>query len=147
MQSFLNCILRSPDVYAEVNDELSRAEASGHPPESMSLSEAQHHLPYFQACLNESMRISPALGSSIARKVPPGGCTLGGEFIPGGTRLALNPHVLHRDKTAFGEDVDVFRPKRWLEATPEKIKEMERNMYQVSRRQHETFSSRPRWQG
>jgi cytochrome P450 len=32
-----------------------------------------------------------------------------------GTIVGVNPWVMHRDQEVFGEDVETFRPERWLE--------------------------------
>lgn len=31
------------------------------------------------------------------------------------TTIGVNPWVVHRDTHVFGEDVEQFRPERWLE--------------------------------
>ena len=28
--------------------------------------------------------------------------------------MGVNPWVVHRDRSVFGEDVEIFRPERWL---------------------------------
>jgi cytochrome P450 len=53
-----------------------------------------------------------------------------GEFIPGGTIVGCHPWVIHRRPEVFGADVDVFRPERWIEASPTKLKEMRGTMFQ-----------------
>jgi cytochrome P450 len=55
---------------------------------------------------------------------------LPGQHYPGGTQVAVNGWVLHRNKTGFGEDAEIYRPERWLHPDS---KEMHRHMYQVSR--------------
>lgn len=76
------------------------------------------------------MRVRPAVGLNITRVVPPEGAELDGEFFPGGTTVACNGWVLHRDKETFGEDADEFRPERWL-GDEERARRMERYMFQV----------------
>jgi cytochrome P450 len=53
-----------------------------------------------------------------------------GEHIPGGTIVGCNAWVVHRRPEIFGEDVDIFRPERWLEASPAQLKEMKATMFQ-----------------
>ncbi|KAI1340755.1 cytochrome P450 [Xylariaceae sp. FL0016] len=130
MQSFFWHILTAPRVYAQIKAEIDAAVAAGKlaPAGNIEWSEAQN-LPYFQACLKEAMRMRPAVGLNITRYVPPEGVELEGEFYPGGTRLALNGWVLHRDRATFGLDADFYRPERWLE-DEENARVMERYMFQ-----------------
>lgn len=78
------------------------------------------------------MRVRPAVGLNITRLVPPEGAELDGHFFPGGTSIAANGWVLHRDKATFGMDADEWRPERWLEKGEEEGRRMERYMFQVS---------------
>lgn len=50
------------------------------------------------------------------KEVPPEGDTLHGKFIPGGTRIGHNNWGILRQESIFGQDADLFRPERWLEA-------------------------------
>jgi cytochrome P450 len=127
MQSFFYRVLNDERVYEKLTSEIREAELSP----MVSYQEAQN-LPFFQACLKEAMRVRPAVGLNITRHVPKGGAEIDGTFFPGGTRVALNGWVLHLDKGTFGEDSDVYRPERWVEAGEGKAREMERGMYQVS---------------
>ncbi|KAI2778208.1 cytochrome P450 [Daldinia loculata] len=130
MQSFFWHVLSAPKVLARLVEEIDTAARDGtiSAQGNIQWTEAQN-LPYFQACLKEAMRMRPAVGVNIARYVPPEGIEIEGRHIPGGTRLALNGWVLHRDKATFGQDADYFRPERWLE-DPENAKVMERYMFQ-----------------
>lgn len=127
MQSFCWYVLSNRRVYDKLVAEILSADLS----EMVQYSEAQN-LPYFQACLKEAMRIAPAVGLNITRKVPPGGAEIDGVKLPAGTAVAVNGWVLHRDRGIFGEDAEVYRPERWLEGDKEKIKMMDRCMFQVS---------------
>lgn len=132
MQSLFWHVLSSPNIHSTLTAEILKALDAGALPltGNVSWKEAQG-LPYFQACLKEAMRIRPAVGLNITRVVPPEGAELDGHFFPGGTQVAVNGWVLHRDKRIFGEDADEFRPERWLE-DDESAKRMERYMFQVS---------------
>ena len=72
-------------------------------------------LPYLQACIREGLRVNVPLSPGFAKIVPRGGDMLGGEYVPGGTRIYHNTRGVLRNKDVFGEDVDVYRPERWLD--------------------------------
>ena len=132
MQSFFWHVLSDPRVHKLLAAEIRGAVAAGAVPAEGNLTWAQSQsLPYLQACLKEAMRVRPAVGLNITRVVPPEGVELAGEFFAGGTTVAVNGWVLHRDRETFGEDCEVFRPERWLEGE-EKARIMERYMFQVS---------------
>lgn len=85
-----------------------------------------YNMKYFQACLKEAMRLHPALGQILPRVVPQGGIHLCGTFLPQGTEVGCNAWTVHRDKSVFGEDADIFRPERWLDPDEEKVRNMDR---------------------
>lgn len=78
----------------------------------------------------EALRCHPAVGMSLPRVTPAGGIEIDNRFIPEGVRnngisgetvltfvqtiIGVNPWVVHRDTQVFGEDVEAFRPDRWL---------------------------------
>lgn len=127
MQSFFSNILNNKHVYSKLVSEILAADLS----EMIAYNESQN-LPYLQACLKETMRMRPAVGLNIERLVPHGGAEIDGCKLPGGTHVSVNCWVLHRDRQVFGEDADVFRPERWLDADKDKLKTMDRCMFQVS---------------
>jgi cytochrome P450 len=132
MQSFCHHVLRDPTIHARLKAELDHATSSGHLSDFPQWNETQA-LPYFQACLNEAMRLRPAVGLNITRLVPPQGAEIAGRRLPGGTRVAVNAWVLHRDEGIFGAQPKVYRPERWLEGD---AKGMERYMFQFGGGSH-----------
>jgi len=72
------------------------------------------------------MQIGPTISTLAPKVVPPGGDTLGGQCVPGGTEIAANPFAILRNKKYFGDDSKLFRPERWMEATAEDRVRMER---------------------
>lgn len=128
MQSFCHEVLRSPRIYARLKAEIDTATLSEFP----QWNEVQA-LPYFQACLKEAMRLRPAVGLNITRLVPPEGADIDGKRFPGGTRVAVNGWVLHRDSEIFGADTHLYRPERWLEGD---ARNMEKYMFQFGGGSH-----------
>lgn len=147
MTSFVWHVLNNPKVHAKLVQEILNVDTKGDLSEVVAWDEAQNKLPYFQACLKEAMRINPAVGLPLYRKVPATGADIDGEFVAGGTEIALNGWVLHRDQTIFGKDAESFRPERWLasekdEKNQDRVKKMERYMFQVSSNQSGAHSWR-----
>ncbi|KAI0114132.1 benzoate 4-monooxygenase cytochrome P450 [Nemania sp. FL0031] len=86
-------------------------------------------LPYLDAVIHESLRIHGNLGLVNERVTPREGAIIDGYRIPGGTIVGINPWVIHRNTAIFGEDVETFRPERWLDGPEEGIMEMRRNLF------------------
>ncbi|KEF51618.1 uncharacterized protein A1O9_12253 [Exophiala aquamarina CBS 119918] len=72
-------------------------------------------MPYLQAVIYEALRLYPAIGMALPRIVPPDGLSVGEKFIPGGAVVSTSAWALHRNQEIFGDDVENFRPERWLE--------------------------------
>ena len=51
---------------------------------------------------------------SLPRVVPEGGSEVAGRHLAAGTVIGANPWVIHRNKDVYGDDVEAFRPERWL---------------------------------
>jgi len=94
-------------------------------------------LPYLDASIKEAFRLHPAAGLPLERIVPPAGAEIAGHHIPGGTIVGCSAWVIHRRPEIFGEDVNEYRPERWLldekkdeESEKARIKEMNGCMFQ-----------------
>ncbi len=120
-------LVQHPHVHSKLLAELDAAVADGtiesRPDKTVSWLEAQK-LPYLDACIQESFRLHPAPGLILERVVPPQGMEILDIFIPGGIIVGCNPWVVHRRSEIYGFDVDAFRPERWIDAEPDKLKEM-----------------------
>ncbi|KAK7461492.1 hypothetical protein VKT23_008666 [Stygiomarasmius scandens] len=84
------------------------------------------HLPYFLACINEGLRLFSTVPIGLPRTVPEGGLTFMGHFFPEGTILSVPSYTIHRDPAVWGEDPEVYRPERWLEADKDKLALMQK---------------------
>ncbi|EGO59223.1 hypothetical protein NEUTE1DRAFT_121081 [Neurospora tetrasperma FGSC 2508] len=106
-------MLKNRSVYNRVSEEIQAAGFDRSKPVPYS---GARQLPYLEACVREALRIHPAAAMLLERYVPAGGITLpDGSFVPAGTAVGLNPWVVSRNKSIFGEDSDTFRPERWLQ--------------------------------
>ena len=72
------------------------------------------------------MRLHPSIGFPLERVVPAGGAELCGQNLPEGTIVGVLPPLINRNREVFGGDSEAFRPERWSEASPDRLKLMER---------------------
>ena len=124
-------ILTNPSVYTKLMHELESNKHNISSPVIKS-SEARQ-LPYLQSCIKEGLRMWPPLAGLLSKTSPPGGETVNGVFIPGGVEVAFNARATQRRKEIFGDDANIFRPERWLDAAMltdggEKLSKMERTL-------------------
>jgi cytochrome P450 len=121
-------LLKNPYALQKLRDELKAANV----PLVPSFAQTKD-LRYLDAVVKEAMRLMPIINLPLERLVPPGGITISGVFFPEGSTVGVLPSVIHRHKGVFGEDVEAFRPERWTEASPEKLKAMEASFMGFSR--------------
>lgn len=124
-------VMTNPRVHAKLQAEIDEAVRDGRAPASgfrfISASEAKQ-LRYLQAVIRESLRVNPPVANIFARDVPPGGDTIkvgdSVAFVPGGVCIGYSAYAMHHSKEIYGEDADAFRPERWFESDPDKLKSM-----------------------
>ena len=68
---------------------------------------------YLLACIDESMRLSPPVGSLLPREVLPGGLKIDDEWFPPGVDVGVPHYTLHHNESYFADPFD-FKPERWL---------------------------------
>src|SRR5262245_1512803 len=110
--------ITTPRVLTKLLAEISKATLSS----PVSDAEART-LPYVQAVIKEGLRIWPPATGLMDKQVPPGGDTINGMYVPGGTEIGYGGLSVFRNKKVWGEDAGVFRPERWIEG--ENIKDLE----------------------
>lgn len=121
-------LMRHLMVMAKVQAEIDSATDDHKLGNPVSYRESVTHLPYLGAVLKEAMRLHPSVGLILECEVPKGGVSICGKHIPGGTIIGINAWVLHRNGQIF-PDPDSFIPERWLENSPETLKEMEQSFF------------------
>ncbi|KAM7204219.1 Cytochrome P450 [Naviculisporaceae sp. PSN 640] len=113
-------LLSNPAIYSTLQGEIDAAIEAGLISSPITDAEARQHLPYLQAVIRESLRFFPPVACGVFYKnVPEAGDTLCGRYaLPAGTKVSTVAGLmaLNRDSKIWGEDADVFRPERWLEA-------------------------------
>ncbi|KAJ5199751.1 Cytochrome P450 [Penicillium cf. griseofulvum] len=118
-------LLKHPATLHHLKEELDNAILASdlsYPPTLKDLSK----LPYLEAVIKEGLRYALLLQLNMDRIVPKGGMEICGHHIPAGTNIGCHARVIHLDKSVYGEDSEHFRPERWLEASEEQRKLMER---------------------
>jgi cytochrome P450 len=114
-QALIRDILTHPDVHKKLLDEIDTATSLGHLSAMPQYTEVLQHMPYYIACVKESMRLTPSAPNIFPRIVAKGGLELYGQHIPSGTEISSNPYIVHRDPAIYGPDASLFRPERWLQ--------------------------------
>ena len=125
-RAILYHLLKNPACKTKLVAELDAAKKEGKLTLPVSLAQADR-LPYLQAVMYEALRLHPAVGMSLPRISPSSGATIAGRFIPAGTTVGANPWVIHRDSRVFGDDVEAFRPERWIEKSEAESQEKGEN--------------------
>ncbi|KAF9886095.1 hypothetical protein FE257_012030 [Aspergillus nanangensis] len=75
--------------------------------------------PFLHACINETLRLYPAVPAGVPRLTPSSGAIIAGTWIPGDTVVSTPTYALHRDSRYFGQP-EKFIPERWT-SQPELI--------------------------
>ena len=89
-------------------------------------------LPYLDACVWEAVRLHPPFCLPLERVTPQGGITIGDMYFPEGTQIGMNPYVVNRHRGTFGEDVEEWRPERWLVKDEGERRKLEGSVMTVS---------------
>lgn len=111
-------------VYIKLRSEIDTGIANGTISSPVTAAEATD-LPYLDSCVREGMRIWPPFAGLNIKKVNEEGEVIKGRFIPGGTGIGVSFWGIQRNRI-FGEDVNVFRPERWLEADKQRRAQMDK---------------------
>lgn len=133
-------LMKNPRTLAKLRAEIDGAGRSGVFSDGdtglVTWTESQK-LPYLDACVKEAFRLHPAPGLPMERIVPEPGLDIGGHYIKGGTIVGCSAWIIHMRPEVFGEDVEAYRPERWLvdpsknaEKEEQRIKEMNGCMVQ-----------------
>ncbi|KAH8106578.1 high nitrogen upregulated cytochrome P450 monooxygenase 2 [Phellopilus nigrolimitatus] len=110
-------LLTHPSDYMRLQKEVDSVfpPGEGDPLDSTKLIEME----FLNAIINESMRLQPAVATSLQRapEAGSGGKWVGDRFIPEGTAIVVPPYALHRDPRYFHPSPDAFWPERWLRSS------------------------------
>ncbi|KAJ2000292.1 hypothetical protein GGI04_003834 [Coemansia thaxteri] len=81
---------------------------------TITYSECRAQLPFVEACLYESLRLSPVTGGLLPRVSPKGGLTIQGHFIPEDTLIFVNMFAVNHHATVWDQP-SLFNPQRFLD--------------------------------
>ncbi|KAK4502129.1 hypothetical protein PRZ48_005552 [Zasmidium cellare] len=101
--------LKNPDTFDKAAAEIRSSVSS---PEEVSES-VLASLKYLRACIDETMRLSPAKPSSLPREVMEGGIVVDGIHVPKGATVGVSVYALHHDPEIYPEPYS-YNPERWL---------------------------------
>ncbi|KAI0380126.1 cytochrome P450 [Hypomontagnella monticulosa] len=108
-------LVSNPIAYSKLKSEIDDGIREGKISSPITDAESRQ-LPYLQAVIKEGLRAFPVVTATFFKKVPQGGDHISGFYVPEGTEIGHNVFGIMRAKKYWGEDADVFRPERWLEA-------------------------------
>ncbi|OQU98532.1 hypothetical protein CLAIMM_04305 [Cladophialophora immunda] len=123
LRTMIYCLLSSPHYHQKFLSELEERREAGLISDPIRFSEAEAW-PFLQAVMYEAIRLHPPFAVHLPRVVPESGLVAQGIYLPPGTVVGTNAWCIHRQKKVFGDDVNEFRPERWMD--PEKKAELQR---------------------
>ncbi|MCG8667916.1 MAG: cytochrome P450 [Pseudomonadales bacterium] len=102
-------MVKRPDVYAKCREEVLNSIKENGKFDPLKICE----LPYCNATLNESMRLTPSAVGTLRHLIED--VDFGGVTVPAGTNVLAGAYIIHRRKDIWGEDAEEFKPERWLD--------------------------------
>ncbi|KAH7069582.1 cytochrome P450 [Paraphoma chrysanthemicola] len=105
---------RYPACYARLVQEIRSTFATG---EEIKSGPKLASCRYLRACIDETLRISPPVGTTLWRDIPRDGlgpAVIDGHAIPEGTLIGVNVYTVHHNEAYF-PDPWTFSPERFLE--------------------------------
>lgn len=100
-----------PEVRERLTTEIREAFPS---PNDIKLGPKLSSCKYLQACISESMRMSPPAGGPLWREVQIGGATINGHPFPAGSDVGMGVYAVHRNADIFPDLYD-SKPERWMQ--------------------------------
>ncbi|KAI0265982.1 high nitrogen upregulated cytochrome P450 monooxygenase 2 [Gloeopeniophorella convolvens] len=112
MTAVIYYLIKHPTAYARLLKEIDEALPTGG--ESLDATHLSG-LQWLNACINESLRLQPAVPSGSQRSVSlgKGPWISGTHVVPEQTQIAIHTYSVHRDPRNFYSP-DAFKPERWL---------------------------------
>ncbi|KAJ2740764.1 hypothetical protein GGI20_005630 [Coemansia sp. BCRC 34301] len=107
----VHLLMLHPEHYKRAIAEVRGQFAQDH---VITYSEGRTQLPFVEACLHESLRLSPVTGGLLPRVSPKGGTTIQGHYVPEDTIILVNIFAAN-NHPAFWDQPRLFSPQRFLD--------------------------------
>lgn len=104
-------LVRSPETLAKLCAEVRGAFTDV---EEIISGSRLSELTYLKACIDEALRLAPAVPGAPPREVMDGGAVVDGVFLPAGTDCGTPVYSIHRQEQYYREP-EKFVPERWIE--------------------------------
>jgi cytochrome P450 len=104
-------LIRNPEKYEKLVKEIRSAFAT----EDQITNERCKDLVYMNACIEEGLRVHPPVPAGLLRTVPKGGDYIDGNWVPGGTSVAVSSWAASHNPNNFSQP-DAFIPERWIDS-------------------------------
>ena len=114
ISAFTNYFLEHDDIRSKVCTKILQFEQSQRLSLPIVTYQETVKMPYFMACVHETLRLSPPISVILPRYAPTGGMYINAVWISKKAEIGPNPYVVHQNTNIFGLDADKFRPERWL---------------------------------
>ncbi|PYI11324.1 cytochrome P450 [Aspergillus sclerotiicarbonarius CBS 121057] len=108
LSALLYLLAQHPDKQQRLRQEMESAVPADEEPSHAALIGK----PYLEGCINEGLRLYPAVLSGLQRETGPEGLRTAGVYIPPQTIVSVPTYTIHRDPRNFGSP-DEFIPERW----------------------------------
>ncbi|KAK1674146.1 cytochrome P450 3A19 [Colletotrichum godetiae] len=105
-------VLRDPGHYKRVQEEVREAYYSV----SEITAQSVLRLPYLNACIQETLRLTPPINGRGSHRISPG-AMIDGLYVPKGVNVSADIWTIQR-KPEYWALADKFRPDRWLDNGP-----------------------------
>jgi cytochrome P450 len=114
---FIDNLLTHPKACARIVAEIQEADRAGKLSPGVVMYDETTQLPFFMACIKETLRRDAPAQTILPRLVSqPGYDLYGGEVhVPAGTQMGASPYIIHRDEAVFGAESEKWKPERWIQ--------------------------------
>lgn len=104
-------VFSNPEILQRLRAELAVVKTDSYGGDAMKLKQLEQ-LPYLTSVIMEALRLSPAIGTRMARIAPDRDLMYGDWRIPAGTPVGMTAILMHTDATIYPEPMS-FDPNRW----------------------------------